>query len=98
MVYADIHPLSMIANYKAGKANAALQGFFTKRIILGSKIWQELTRLHFDEALFTSPLRVTIPYYNRFTLDNSLTSLSISSVAEDQNTPIKRTARFVNEQ
>ncbi|WP_191602037.1 hypothetical protein [Marinomonas algicola] len=86
MVYADIHPLSMIANYKAGKANAALQGFFTKRIILGSKIWQELTRLHFDEALFTSPLRVTIPYYNRFTLDNSLTSLSISSVAEDQNT------------
>ncbi|MCZ2723636.1 hypothetical protein O1D97_18965 [Marinomonas sp. 15G1-11] len=85
MVYADINPLSMIANYKAGKASAAIGGFFTKRIILGSKAWRELSRLHFDEALFSSPLRVTIPYYNRFTLDSNETKLSIDQITRHED-------------
>ncbi|MFT2110948.1 hypothetical protein [Marinomonas sp. 2405UD68-3] len=78
MVYADINPLSMIANYKAGKSIAALDGFFTKRVILGSKVWKELSRIELDDTLLSTPLRVTIPYYHRFSLDNSNTQLSIN--------------------
>jgi len=78
MVYADINPLSMIANYKAGESIAALDGFFSKRVILGSKVWKELSRIHLDETLLSTPLRVTIPYYHRFTLDDSTTQFFVN--------------------
>ncbi len=84
MVYADINPLSMIANYKAGKSIAALDGFFSKRVILGSNLWEELSKIELDETILNTPLRVTIPYYKRFNLDNSNTQLSISNNETDK--------------
>lgn len=77
MVYADINPLNMFANYKAGKGFAVIDGIFTKRIILGNALWNELDNLNIDDMLLDQPMRVTIPYYKRFTLDQSPTQLLV---------------------
>ena len=85
MVYADINPLNLIANYKAGGAWGTVSGVFTKRVILGRAVWQQLDALNVDDLLTTRAIRVTVPYYSRFTLDNSQPNLSISSTG---STPI----------
>ncbi|RBO84685.1 hypothetical protein [Marinomonas aquiplantarum] len=78
MVYADINPLNMIANYKAGGAWGAFSGVFTKRVILGSGIWQQLEQSNIDTLLTQQSIRVTVPYYRRFTLDQHDTHLTVS--------------------
>ena len=83
MVYADINPLNMLANYKAGKGWATFEGLFTKRVILGAGIWQQLESLNLDDMLLQQPIRVTIPYYNRFTLDQGTTQLTIRAAQID---------------
>jgi hypothetical protein len=69
MVYADINPLNLIANYKAGGAWGTFSGIFTKRVILGRPVWQQLSAANVDKLLAQQPIRVTVPYYRRFTLD-----------------------------
>ncbi|BFM50642.1 hypothetical protein [Marinomonas sp. THO17] len=75
MVYADINPLNMIANYKVGGAWNAFSGVFTKRVILGSGVWGQLKQAKIDEMLTSQAIRVTVPYYRRFTLDSHPTKL-----------------------
>ncbi|WP_394181743.1 hypothetical protein [Marinomonas posidonica] len=82
MVYADINPLNMIANYKAGGAWGAFSGVFTKRVILGSGIWQQLEQSNIDTLLTQQNIRVTVPYYRRFTLDQHDTHLTVSKQIE----------------
>ncbi|AEF56017.1 hypothetical protein [Marinomonas posidonica] len=82
MVYADINPLNMIANYKTGGAWGAFSGIFTKRVILGSGIWQQLQQSNIDTLLTQQSIRVTVPYYRRFTLDQHQTHLTVSNQAE----------------
>lgn len=78
MVYADINPLNLIANYKAGGTWGTISGVFTKRIILGSGVWQQLRAAKIDSLLDQQPIRVTVPYYQRYTLDNQQPKLQIS--------------------
>ncbi|MBR7887716.1 hypothetical protein J9B83_02095 [Marinomonas sp. A79] len=75
MVYADINPLNLIANYKAGGTWGAVSGAFTKRVILGRPVWQQLNTVQLDTMLSEQIIRVTVPYYQRFTLDKSPTQL-----------------------
>ncbi|ETX12502.1 hypothetical protein MUS1_02625 [Marinomonas ushuaiensis DSM 15871] len=82
MVYADINPLNLIANYKAGGAWGTFSGVFTKRIILGSAVWQQLRALKVDGLLNQQPIRVTVPYYQRYTLDNQQPKLQINDVTK----------------
>ena len=69
MVYSDLTPLSMIANYKNGGGWDVFTGIFTKRVILGKAAWQQLDSLQLDKMLYDIPLRVTVPFYRRFELD-----------------------------
>ncbi|TYL46795.1 hypothetical protein [Marinomonas sp. IMCC 4694] len=75
MAYADINPLNLLANYKAGGAWGTFSGVFTKRVILGRPIWQQLNAINLDTLLTKQVIRVTVPYYQRFTLDKSPTAL-----------------------
>ncbi|MGJ8645489.1 MAG: hypothetical protein ACSHXJ_01255 [Marinomonas colpomeniae] len=77
MAYADINPLNLIANYKVGGAWGSLTGIFTKRVILGRTVWQQLDDLNVDNLLEGQAIRVTVPYYHRFTLDKQQPKLNI---------------------
>lgn len=93
MVYADINPLNLIANYKAGGAWGTFSGIFTKRVILGRPVWQQLSATHVDKLLTEQPIRVTVPYYGRFTLDQHQPTLQVSTEAA---TPVKNSIRMTS--
>jgi hypothetical protein len=78
MAYADINPLNLIANYKAGGAWGTFAGVFTKRVILGRPVWQQLQAVKIDTLLTRQPIRVTVPFYRRFTLDHNQPTLSLN--------------------
>jgi len=78
MVYADVNPLNLIANYKAGGAWGAFGGVFTKRVILGPTVWKQLERAHLDTLLTQQFIRITVPYYPRFTLDHHIPQISLN--------------------
>ncbi|MCV2401702.1 hypothetical protein OFY17_02280 [Marinomonas sp. C2222] len=84
MVYADINPLNLIANYKTGGAWGSVSGLFTKRVILGRGVWRQLQAADVDKVLANQFIRITVPYYQRFSLDNSSPKLNISSTAQPQ--------------
>lgn len=75
MAYADINPLNLLANYKTGGAWGTFSGVFTKRVILGRPVWQQLNAIQLDTLLTEQAIRVTVPYYKRFTLDSNSTTL-----------------------
>ena len=77
MVYSDTNPLNLIANYKAGGAWGALGGVFTKRVIVGPVVWRQLQAAHLDTLLTQQFIRVTVPYYRRFTLKEQHPTLAI---------------------
>lgn len=79
MVYADINPLNLIANYKAGGAWGTFSGIFTKRVILGRPVWQQLNDIKVDKLLTEQTIRVTVPYYRRFTLDQHQPTLQVNT-------------------
>ena len=79
MVYADINPLNLIANYKAGGAWGTFSGIFTKRVILGRPVWQQLYDAKIDRLLTEQTIRVTVSYYQRFTLDQHQPILEVNS-------------------
>lgn len=83
MVYADVNPLNLIANYKAGGAWGTLSGIFTKRVILGRPAWQQLSAINLDQLLTEQTLRITVPYYQGFTLDKYQPSLSVNGTQPD---------------
>lgn len=85
MVYADINPLNLIANYKAGGAWGTFSGIFTKRVILGRPVWQQLQSMDVDKLLTEQTIRVTVPYYRRFTLDQQQPTLHISDTITSSN-------------
>lgn len=93
MVYADINPLNLIANYKAGGAWGTFSGIFTKRVILGRPVWQQLSATHVDKLLTEQPIRVTVPYYGRFTLNQHQPTLQVSTEAV---TPVKNSIRMTS--
>lgn len=70
MVYADTNILNLLANYKAGGAWSSIAGVFTKRIILGRGVWQQLSSLSIDKMLYESPVRIAVPYYDPFVPSN----------------------------
>ena len=80
MTYSDLTPLSMVANYKNGGPWDAFTGVFTKRVILGRAIWQQLDDLQLDNMLYDVPLRITVPFYRRFELDNRSTNITLSTI------------------
>lgn len=84
MVYADINPLNLIANYKAGGAWGSFSGVFTKRVILGRPAWRQLSSLNVDSLLTEQVIRVTVPYYQRFTLDEHQPTLLINGVHKNE--------------
>ena len=79
MVYSDANPLSMFANYKAGGIWRTFDGLFTKRVILGAGVWRQLRSLGLEEQLLQVPLRITVPFYRRFELDNQPGILSLGT-------------------
>jgi uncharacterized protein len=79
MVYADINPLNLIANYKAGGAWGTFSGVFTKRVILGRPVWRQLQDINVDRLLTEQTIRVTVPYYQRFTLDQHQPTLQVNT-------------------
>jgi uncharacterized protein len=92
MVYADINPLNLIANYKAGGAWGTFSGIFTKRVILGRPVWQQLTSAKIDKLLTEQTIRVTVPYYGRFTLDQHQPTLQINSSTATINNSLRMTS------
>jgi len=78
MVYADQGLLNLFANYQAGGAWNTFAGVFTKRIILGNAGWRSLESLGIDQMLYEAPVRIAVPYYDPFVLDNTQTKLSSS--------------------
>ncbi|GAB3488109.1 COG3014 family protein [Marinomonas epiphytica] len=86
MVYADINPLNLIANYKAGGFWGSYTGLFTKRVILGRGIWRQLEQAKADNLLAQQPIRLTVPYYRRFTLDKQQVQLKILNLASETTT------------
>ncbi|TPE54358.1 hypothetical protein FJM67_05280 [Maribrevibacterium harenarium] len=88
MVYSDANPLSMFANYKAGGIWRTFDGLFTKRVILGAGVWRQLRSLGLEEQLLQVPLRITVPFYRRFELDNQPGILSLG--ADTMQTPTLR--------
>lgn len=92
MVYADINPLNLLANYKAGGAWGAFGGVFTKRVILGRAGWDQLERAHLDTLLTQQFIRVTVPYYSRFTLDDHTPSITLNGQEEKQTNSIRMTS------
>ena len=93
MVYADINPLNLIANYKAGGAWGTFSGIFTKRVILGQPVWQQLSATHVDKLLTEQTIRVTVPYYGRFTLDQHQPTLQVST---ETVAPFKNSIRMTS--
>ena len=85
MAYADINPLNLIANYKAGGAWGTFSGVFTKRVIIGKPVWQQLRETKVDDLLTRQSIRVTVPYYRRFTLDHSQPTLHIRGAKTTQS-------------
>ena len=83
MVYSDINPLNLLANYKVGGAWGAIGGVFTKRVIVGSGVWNQLTKAHLDTLLTQQFIRVTVPYYRRFTLDQQTPILDLKGTNSD---------------
>lgn len=92
MVYADINPLNLIANYKAGGAWGTFSGIFTKRVILGRPVWQQLTSAKIDKLLTEQTIRVTVPYYGRFTLDQHQPTLQMNSSTATINNSLRMTS------
>ncbi|WP_369920435.1 hypothetical protein AB8E32_19965 [Marinomonas polaris] len=92
MVYADINPLNLIANYKAGGAWGTFSGIFTKRVILGRPVWQQLTSAKVDKLLTEQTIRVTVPYYGRFTLDQHQPTLQVNSSTATINNSLRMTS------
>ena len=92
MVYADINPLNLIANYKAGGAWGTFSGIFTKRVILGRPVWQQLTSAKVDKLLTEQTIRVTVPYYGRFTLDQHQPTLQMNSSTATINNSLRMTS------
>jgi hypothetical protein len=86
MVYSDINPLNLIANYKAGGAWGAVSGVFTKRVIVGPAVWKQLEQAHLDTLLTQQFIRVTVPYYTRFTLDHQTPILALNASGTDKDT------------
>ncbi|TDO97915.1 hypothetical protein [Marinomonas balearica] len=85
MVYSDATPLGLIANYKAGGAWRAVDGLFNKRVILGRPVWSQLSATGLDGMLMEQPLRITVPYYSRFSLDQSKTGVSAGTFTDDHS-------------
>ncbi|MEP0072369.1 MAG: hypothetical protein ABJE79_06675 [Marinomonas sp.] len=85
MVYADINPLNLIANYKAGGAWGSFSGVFTKRVILGRPVWQQLKAAKVDTLLTRQTIRVTVPYYSRFKLNNNQPVLEVNNARTSQS-------------
>ncbi|REG82645.1 hypothetical protein [Marinomonas pollencensis] len=83
MVYSDINPLNLLANYKAGGAWGAIGGVFTKRVIVGSGVWSQLKQAHLDSLLTQQFIRVTVPYYRRFTLDHQTPILDLKGSSQE---------------
>ncbi|WP_227803868.1 hypothetical protein [Marinomonas profundi] len=83
MVYADINPLNLIANYKTGGAWGTFSGIFTKRVILGRPAWQQLSSSKVDTLLTEQVVRVTVPYYQRFTLDQHQPTLQLNQTTKN---------------
>ncbi|MEO9653896.1 hypothetical protein [Marinomonas sp.] len=96
MAYADISPLNLIANYKTGGAWGSLSGLFTKRVILGSGIWRQLQDIHIESLLSQYPVRVTVPFYRRFQLDNHQPSLRLSGTLSNQEESNTSTIRMTS--
>jgi hypothetical protein len=69
----------MFANYKAGGIWRTFDGLFTKRVILGAGVWRQLRSLGLEEQLLQVPLRITVPFYRRFELDNQPGILSLGT-------------------
>lgn len=92
MVYADINPLNLIANYKAGGAWGTFSGIFTKRVILGRPVWQQLSSAKVDKLLTEQTIRVTVPYYGRFTLDQHEPSLKVNNSTATSNNSLRMTS------
>ncbi|MBJ7537872.1 hypothetical protein [Marinomonas transparens] len=82
MVYADINPLNLLANYKTGGAWGSFSGIFTKRIMLGRSAWQQLSSVKVDTLLTQQSIRVTVPYYRRFTLDKHIPKLQANNTSD----------------
>ncbi|MEO9275101.1 hypothetical protein ABFY09_09570 [Marinomonas sp. 5E14-1] len=85
MVYADINPLNLIANYKAGGAWGTFSGIFTKRVILGRPVWRQLEAANVDSLLTRQTIRVTVPYYSRFKLNNNQPVLEVNNARTSQS-------------
>lgn len=92
MVYADINPLNLIANYKAGGAWGTFSGIFTKRVILGRPVWQQLSSTKVDKLLTEQTIRVTVPYYGRFTLDQHQPTLQMNNSTAAINSSVRMTS------
>jgi hypothetical protein len=94
MVYADQGLLNLFANYQAGGAWNTFAGVFTKRIILGNAGWQSLSSLGIDKMLNEAPVRVAVPYYDPFVLDNSETKLnsSLSKTVSTKSAAVRMTS------
>ena len=92
MVYADINPLNLIANYKAGGAWGTFSGIFTKRVILGRPAWQQLSSTKVDKLLTEQTIRVTVPYYGRFTLDQHQPTLQMNNSTDAINSSVRMTS------
>jgi len=76
MVYADNNVLNLLANYKAGGGWSTLGGLFTKRVILGRGLWQQLGNLGIDDMLYDAPIRIAVPYYDPFVPANDKPTLT----------------------
>ncbi|WCN10692.1 hypothetical protein [Marinomonas mediterranea] len=83
MVYSDATPLSLIANYKAGGAWRAFDGLFNKRVILGRPVWSQLSATGLEGMLMNQPLRITVPFYPRFSLDQSKTDVTAGTFTDN---------------
>nr|WP_211172754.1 hypothetical protein [Marinomonas sp. UCMA 3892] len=92
MTYADINPLNLIANYKAGGAWGTFSGIFTKRVILGKAAWKQLSDVKIDKLLTEQSIRVTVPYYGRFTLDQHQPTLQMNSSTATINNSLRMTS------
>lgn len=85
MVYADQGLLNLFANYQAGGAWSSFAGIFTKRIILGNAGWRSLSSIGIDQMLNEAPVRVAVPYYDPFVLNNAKTLLKTSANSVNGN-------------
>lgn len=96
MVYADTNILNLLANYKAGGAWSTVAGIFTKRVILGRGVWQQLEKLSIDQMLYEAPIRIAVPYYDPFTPVNNTTQLISQSGTNEQVTLTSENIRMTS--